>query len=329
MKKKNAKPKAAKKITAKRTTATKNHATLAILTSGGDCPGMNTAIWAATQKAQSLGWRVLGVRQGFAGLLAGEFTELNSSQCLKFARYGGTFLGTSRDPDFAKKVPNAIRQLKKSGVTHLLVLGGNGSLRGAAAFAAAGFSVVGLPATIDNDVAGSEDSIGFDSATNFGLTILDAFRDTLEALPRLCALETLGGDTGFLAQRIGKIGGADAVLVPTQNVNAAALLMAAKRGIQQRGFAVVVASEGVPNLETTLLALEKELDLRLRFARPSHSMRGGRPSSHDRNLGFDLAVAGVQALAQNKSGMVAQQNGKAKLLVFKERPIKKKLQAES
>jgi 6-phosphofructokinase 1 len=298
--------------------------TLAILTSGGDSPGMNTAIWAATQQLEDSGWRVLGVRGGFAGVLAGDFVELNASECLKFARYGGTFLGTSRDPDFAQKIPAAIKQLKKAGVTHLLVLGGNGSLRGAAVLEQAGFSVVGLPATIDNDVAGSDDSIGFDTATNYGLQILDQFRDTLEALPRLCALETLGGDTGFLADSIGRVGGADAVLVPEIDVSTDILAAVSSDAIQRRGYAMIVASEGVPNLESKLLELEKQLDLRLRFARPSHSMRGGQPSAHDRNLAYDLATAGVNALARGQTGMIAWKNGVPKLLAFSSIPAKKR-----
>lgn len=298
--------------------------TLAILTSGGDSPGMNTAIWAATQQLENTGWRVLGVRGGFAGILSGDFLELNASDCLKFARYGGTFLGTSRDPDFAQKIPAALLQLKRAGVTHLLVLGGNGSLRGAAALEQAGVPVVGLPATIDNDVAGSDDSIGFDTATNFGLQILDQFRDTLEALPRLCALETLGGDTGFLAARIGRVGGADAVLVPEVDVPGNVLAAVASDAIQRRGFAMIVASEGVPNLEPKLLELEKLLDLRLRFARPSHSMRGGKPSAHDRNLAYDLATAGVNALARDQTGMIALKNGAIRLVAFSSIPVKKR-----
>jgi 6-phosphofructokinase 1 len=298
--------------------------TLAILTSGGDSPGMNTAIWAATQQLEDTGWRVLGVRGGFAGILSGDFLELNASECLKFARYGGTFLGTSRDPDFRRKIPAAIKQLKKAGVTHLLVLGGNGSLSGAAVLEQAGFSVVGLPATIDNDVAGSDDSIGFDTATNYGLQILDQFRDTLEALPRLCALETLGGDTGFLADRIGRVGGADAVLVPEIDVSTDMLTAVSSDAIQRRGFAMIVASEGVPNLESKLLELEKLLDLRLRFARPSHSMRGGKPSAHDRKLAYDLATAGVNALARGQTGMIAWKNGVPKLLAFSSIPVTKR-----
>ena len=287
---------------------------------------MNTAIWAATRQLEGKGWRTLGVRGGFTGLLRGDFATLEPSEALRFARYGGTFLGTSRDPDFDSKIPEAIASLERAGATHLLVLGGNGSLRGAASLAAAGFPVVGLPATIDNDVAGSDDSIGFDTAANFGLTMLDAFRDTLEALPRLCALETLGGDSGFLAERIGRVGGADVVLVPEIRVSSDQLEATARSGIEQRGFAVIVASEGVPNLETSLNALSERLGTRLRFSKPSHAMRGGKPSAHDRNLAFDLALAGVDALARGQTGVIAWCAGAAKRIAFDQIPARKRFE---
>jgi 6-phosphofructokinase 1 len=298
-------------------------ATLAILTSGGDSPGMNAAIWGACRTLEDSAWRVLGVRGGFAGVLRGDFTELSAAESVRFARYGGTFLGTSRDPEFASKVPEALESLKTAGVTHLMVLGGNGSLRGAAALADAGVTVVGIPATIDNDVAGSEDSLGFDSATNYGLQMLDRFRDTVEALPRLCALETLGGDTGFLAQRIGRLSGADAILVPESEVSPDTLEATMRRAIQRQGYGLIVASEGVPHLESTLQQLELRLGLRLRFARPSHTMRGGSPGAHDRALALAFAEAGVAALIAGKSGAIVWRSGKAEHVYFDQLPTKK------
>ena len=296
---------------------------------------MNAAVWAATQHLESTDWRVLGVREGFAGLLRGEFTPLRAHEVLRFARYGGTFLGTSRDPDFQSKIGDAKTQLNKAGVTHLMVLGGNGSLRGAAALAghgfaehglaehgleAAGIQVVGLPGTIDNDVADSEDSIGFDTAANFGLLILDQFRDTVEALPRLCALETLGGNTGFLAERIGSAGGADIVLVPEHTVPPDVLEAVTRTAMDRQGFAVIVASEGYPNLENVMKELEARIGVRLRFSRPSHAMRGGKPSAHDRMLARALAIRGVDALARGQSGMIAWRSGQPSLVSFSEIP---------
>jgi 6-phosphofructokinase 1 len=298
---------------------------LAILTSGGDSPGMNMAIWSAVNTSD---WQVLGIREGFAGLLRSDFIPLESCDTMRYTRYGGTFLGTSRDPDFAVKIPEAILQLEQADITHLMILGGNGSIRGAAALANAGIKVIGLPGTIDNDVAGSEDSIGFDTATNFGLQMIDQFRDTLEALPRLCVLETLGGDTGFLALEISRAGGADLALLPEHPISYSELETRTRAAIQDHNYALIVASEGYKDLEKTVFELEKNIGLRLRFSRPNHAMRGGRPSSHDRTLAAALAKAGVQALARGETGMIGWQGGKTKLLEFKEIPVKKHLNLE-
>jgi 6-phosphofructokinase 1 len=277
---------------------------------------MNMAVWAANQAAAERGWEVLGVREGFTGLLRGDLLELDPVKTLPYARLGGTFLGTSRDPDFQTKLPQAIQTLNRAGITHLMVLGGNGSLQGAKALAQAGINVVGLPATIDNDVAGSEESIGFDTALNFGLLLLDQLRDTAEALPRLCALETLGGDTGFLARAVGQAGGADLVLVPEEPLPPEKILALTQTAIAHRHFALIVASEGYPGLEVTLQALSERVGLRLRFARPSHAMRGGRPSARDRLLARELAETGVERLAQGHSGAVLLQQGRPALVPF-------------
>lgn len=289
---------------------------LAILTSGGDSPGMNMAVWAACNTLESRGWSCVGVKEGFAGLLAGDFVELEAASVLPYARLGGTFLGTSRDPEFRAKLPQALEALQAAGIAHLMVLGGNGSLQGARALAQAGIGVVGLPATIDNDVAASEESIGFDTALNFGLLLLDQFRDTAEALPRLCALETLGGDTGFLARAIGQAGGADALLLPEEPLPLERLLELTRAAIAHRRFALIVASEGYPGLEATLEALSERVGLRLRFARPSHAMRGGRPSARDRLLARSLAEAGAEYLAKGHSGAVLVQQGRPALVPF-------------
>jgi 6-phosphofructokinase 1 len=301
---------------------------LAILTSGGDSPGMNMAIWQANAAMQEQGWQVVGIREGFAGLLRGDFLKLETADTMRFTRYGGTFLASSRDPDFGSKIPEAISQLEQAGITHLLVLGGNGSIRGAAALAKTGIKIIGIPATIDNDVAGSEDSIGFDTACNFGLQMIDQFRDTLEALPRLCVLETLGGDTGFLALEISHAGGADIALLPEHPIAFSELETKTQDAIKHHNYALIVASEGYPDLEKTVLNLEKNIGLRLRFSRPNHAMRGGRPSSHDRSLAAALALAATHALANGESGMMGWQDGKAKRVDFDKIPDTKILKLD-
>lgn len=291
---------------------------LAILTSGGDAPGMNMAVWAACNALEPRGWSCVGVREGFAGLLVGNFVGLNAASILPYTRLGGTFLGTSRDPGFRAKLPEALRALQAADINHLMVLGGNGSLQGARILAQAGLCVVGLPATIDNDVAASEESIGFDTALNLGLLLLDQFRDTAESLPRLCALETLGGSTGFLARAVGQAGGADALLLPEEPLPLERLLEITQTAVARHRFALIVASEGYPGLEATLEVLSERVGLRLRFARPSHTLRGGRPSARDRLLARVLAEAGVEHLANHRSGALLIQQGQPVLVPFEQ-----------
>lgn len=136
----------------------------------------------------------------------------------------------------------------------------------------------------------------------------------------MCALETLGGDTGFLASRIGSSGGADILLVPEEPVPPDALEAVTRSAMNAQGFAVIVASEGYPDLERVLKDLEARVGVRLRFSRPSHSMRGGKPSAHDRMLARSLAIAGVDALARGQSGLIAWRSGQPSLVPFKEIP---------
>lgn len=287
---------------------------LAILTSGGDSPGMNMALWAATNTAHGRGWGVLGVREGFSGLLRGDFLELSPLQTLPHARLGGTFLGTAREPDFASKIPEALSRLRQADITHLLVLGGNGSLAGAAKIAAAGFAVAGIPCTIDNDVDGSDEAIGFDTALNTALPLFDGMRDTAEALPRWFSLETLGGNTGFLAQAVAQAGGADLLLVPEKPMEFAQIERAMREVLERQRFAIAVASEGYPELMGLLERLEQSLGIRLRHTRIGHAQRGGRPSGRDRLLAGSLAGAAVAELDAGNQGLMAWRAGKPGLI---------------
>ena len=152
--------------------------------------------------------------------------------------------------------------------------------------------------------------------------MIDQFRDTLEALPRLCVLETLGGDSGFLALEVGRAGGADCVLLPEHPISSLELFNLAQVAIKHHHYALIVASEDYKDLEQAVLELEQELRLRLRFSRSSHAMRGGRPSSHDRSLAAALALAACGALMRGESGMMGWQESKAKRVEFKDIPEK-------
>lgn len=295
----------------------------ALLTSGGDAPGMNTAIWQFAQLAEPYAYTALGIRQGLAGALRGEVVPLDEEVCLSAARRGGTWLGSSRLPNFAAHAAALCDELKRQQISGLLVLGGNGSLAAAARLAACGLAVVGVPATIDNDVAHSDDSIGFDTAVNSGIRLLDAMRDSAESLPRCFALETLGGDTGFLAQAVAEAGCADCVLAPERPCDETALFDAVSRVMQRRGYALLVASEGYPSLEAVLTRLAERLGTRLRFSRIGHAQRGGAPSGHDRALARRLVQVGCHLLHDGASGLVVVQQGVVKTRPLESAPSRK------
>ncbi len=296
--------------------------TLAVLTSGGDAPGMNMAVHTLSEHAERAHWQVLGVREGFQGLLRADFVPLHTQETVRYARYGGTFLGSSRLPEFGTFLPEFKNVLEKHHISHLAVIGGNGSFRAAARLSDV-LPVAALPGTIDNDVVGSELSIGFDTAVNTGLSLLDGMRDSAESLPRLFALETLGGDTGFLAQAVAEAGGADLLLVP-ERVRAEDEIYTRLQEVKtERRYALIVASEGYPELIGVLERVSERLETRIRVSRAGHAQRGGRPSAGDRLLASRLATAAFGRLQKNQSGAALWQRGQAVTAPFDETTLHK------
>ena len=275
---------------------------IAVLTSGGDAPGMNACLWALAHEAAGRGWTTVGVRDSYPGLLAADGGPFSPAEAQRFARYGGTWLGAARLPDLPQRVPAVLDGLARLGCDGLVVIGGGGSLAGCGLLAAAGAAVVGIPATIDNDIAGSEMTLGYDTALNTGVEIADRIADTAEAMPRLFALETLGGSTGFLARAIASLVGADAALVPERAVDINAVADRVRTGMAARRYGFIVASEGVPALPATLQAVADAVDTRLRFSRLGHAQRGGRPTARDRGLARAFASAAIAMLADGESG---------------------------
>lgn len=304
---------------------------LAILTSGGDAPGMNAAIRAATMVAIGEGWSVLGVEHGYRGLLDAEFRSLAPADVAGIVREGGTILGTARCPEFhdAAARAQARAHLREHGVDRLLVVGGNGSLGGAlalsdpaalAAEAEAGvrgpaLKVVGLPASIDNDLGYTALSIGVDTAINTIVEACDKISDTASAHDRAFIVEVMGRDAGYLAMTAGIATGADAVLFPENGWTAEAVVEHVTETIERardrarRGRVLIIKAEGVP---VSVDALKTQVDARLRAkvgGHPvetrvtvlGHVVRGGRPSALDRLVASRLAHAGVRALAAGET----------------------------
>lgn len=288
---------------------------VALLTSGGDAPGMNMALWALAHDAEGRGWTVLGVERGLQGLIDGSFRPLRQRELLRWARRGGTELGTSRVERFPASVERAVAGLRAQGVERLVILGGNGSAR-AAALLSRHLPTAFIPATIDNDVADSDSSVGFDTALDTAVRLADGIRDSADSLPRLFVLETLGGDTGFLAQAVALATAADVLLVPEAPLTMTDLVGRVETATRVNGYALIVASEGYPELVATVEELVRRLGTRSRISRIGHAQRGGAPSAGDRLLARSLAERAVAGLAEGESGRALWRRGEARWCAF-------------
>ena len=283
--------------------------TIAMLTAGGDAPGMNAVVRAVTRSALALGMRVIGAKRGYEGLTRGVMSEMGARDVGGIIQRGGTILQTARFPEFAKPEVQreALRQLNAQGVDALVAIGGDGTMRGAAALEKLGFPVVGIPASIDNDVFGTDISIGVDTALNTIIEAIDKLRDTASSHQRAFIVETMGRDCGHLALMSGIISGAEITLIPEQEASAEEVA-AAVRGGYERGktHAIVVVSEGAKlhanALKEKLDKMNTGFDSRVTIL--GHVQRGGSPSAWDRLIAARLGVAAVERLAKGESGVM-------------------------
>lgn len=282
---------------------------IAVLTSGGDAPGMNAAIRAVVRTGVARGWEVRGVRRGYAGLVGGEIVPLGARDVGGILQLGGTILGSARCPEFRTEEGRrrALRALVGQGIEALVVIGGNGSQAGAYELSRMGFPVVGVASTIDNDLAGSEVTIGVDTALNVALESIDRLKTTASSHGRAFLVEVMGRHCGYLALMAGIAGGAEAVAIPEVETDPEALAREL-RGAYERGksHALVVVAEGA-QLNATRLAEyfhenEKRLGFELRVTILGHVQRGGAPGAYDRLLATRLGAAAVAALARGENG---------------------------
>jgi 6-phosphofructokinase 1 len=302
---------------------------LAILTSGGDAPGMNAAIRAATMLALARGWEVLGVAQGYRGLVQGALSPLGPSDVGNILREGGTILGSARCPEFHDRRTRDVARahLREAGVGALLVIGGNGSLAGAAALSDPGEAgddpvrVLGLPASIDNDLAMTGTAIGVDTAMNTIMEACDKLADTADAHDRTFLVEVMGRDCGYLAMTSAIAAGADVVLFPEQARSEDEIISAitdAVRRVRARADrsrrVMVIKAEGVKvpidrikqRVDEALMeGAADPLSLETRVTVLGHVVRGGRPTAFDRLLASRLAHVAVHALGQGATRKMA------------------------
>ncbi len=306
-----------------------NH--LAVLTSGGDAPGMNACIRAVVRVATSQGLRVTGVCRGYAGLCAGDFRDMGPRTVSNVIQTGGSLLKSSRCPEM--KTPEGRRrcaeQLAKAGVDGLVVIGGNGSSTGAHLLATElGIRVVTCASTIDNDLWGTDYTIGFDTAVNTALDAIDRLRDTAHSHDRVFFVEVMGRDAGFLALASGIGGGAEVIFLPEihgESERAARVLEEGKkRG--KKSFIFVVAEGEEPGGAIELAKHIQSLSgLDFRVCTLGHIQRGGSPTARDRMLATRLGVAAVEALlAGHTDVMVGEQGGRLVLVPLADAISRKK-----
>lgn len=277
---------------------------LGVLTSGGDAPGMNAAIRATVRQADALGVEVLGIRHGFRGVVQGDWAPLVSRDCANILQRGGTVLRTARcaeflDPDVRAK---AAAGLKAAGIGALVVIGGDGSFRGAEAlWREHGIRCGGIPGTIDNDLPGTERTLGFDTALNTAVEAIDRIRDTASSHDRVFLVEVMGRSSGMLAVHTGIACGAEFVLYPeaeedTFEALLGQLRLSAERG---KGSSIVVVAEGdqLGNAVALGERLTRDFGLDLRVAVLGHIQRGGSPTALDRIWGSRWGAEAVRRLA--------------------------------
>jgi 6-phosphofructokinase 1 len=282
---------------------------IAVLTSGGDAPGMNAAIRAVTRSALARGWQVLGVRNGYAGLLADTIAPLAARDVGGIIQRGGTVLGSARAPEFARARGRqaALRHLAARGTDALVVIGGNGSQTGSHALARDGFGVVGVPSTIDNDLYGTDFSIGADTAVNITLEAIDRLRTTAASHQRAFAVETMGRDCGYIALTAGLAGGAEVIALPESEIEPAEVAERLREAYRRgKTHAIAVIAEGarcgMKELMAHYNAHRDSIGFELRVTRLGHVVRGGAPGAADRALATRLGAAAVDALARGVSG---------------------------
>lgn len=295
---------------------------IAVLTSGGDAPGMNAAIRAVVRFGLAQGCKVSGIYRGYSGLLEKQIVELGASSVANIIQRGGTILKTDRCKEFYKKAvrKEAVKILRDSGIKGLVVIGGDGSFTGANLMEKENqFPVVGVPGTIDNDIAGTDDTIGFDTAVNTAIDAIDRIRDTASSHDRTFVVEVMGRSSGFIAMQVGMGGGAETVILPEKRESIDSICNTIERGVKRgKTSSIIVLAEGPETGLSTQLA--SQLAKRGHPARVcilGHTQRGGSPTTHDRILASILGASATAFLLSGKSNaMVGIQENEVHLVQF-------------
>jgi 6-phosphofructokinase 1 len=289
--------------------------TIGIVTSGGDAPGMNATIRATTRLAHSKGFQVIGFERGWEGLLTNSFRMLTPRSVGGIIQLGGTILLTSRSLEFRKKegIKKAAKTLAKNHINGLVVIGGNGSFQGALELGKeTDTQLVGIPATIDNDVYGTDETIGFDTAMNTAVNEIDKIRDTAISHERIFIVEIMGRTRGFLASTVGLTVGAEIILVPEVKHNKERIFKTLRENSAKgKKSSIIVAAEGVGDTRKLARGIEKNTGSEVRLSILGYAQRGGSPTARSRLLANLFAKETLELLSKGQGDrVVGLQNGK-------------------
>jgi 6-phosphofructokinase 1 len=278
---------------------------IAVLTSGGDSPGMNAAIRAVVRKGIYSGLEIYGVYYGYAGLMEGNIKKLELGSVGDIIHRGGTILYSARSEEFKRDESQhkAIKQLRALGIEGLVVIGGDGSYRGAAKLTEKGFPCVGLPGTIDNDIPGTDYTIGFDTALNTVIGSIDKIRDTATSHDRTFIIEVMGRHAGDIALFSGLAVGAETILIPERPYEIEDVVQRLQKGIKRgKKHSIIVLAEGVGSANDLSNELKEKYQLETRISVLGHIQRGGSPTGFDRVLASRVGAQAVELLVEGKGG---------------------------
>ncbi len=304
---------------------------IGVFTSGGDAPGMNASLRAVVRTAIHFGVKVFGIYRGYAGMIDNEIKELNRRSVSGIIQQGGTIIKTSRSPEFETPEgrQKTYENLKKLGVKGIIGIGGDGTFRGLRDMAEeTDFLVIGIPGTIDNDIYGTDFTIGYDTAVNTAIDAIDKIRDTAQSHDRLFLVEVMGRNAGFIGLETGIGGGAEEICIPEFKTNLDSLAEhLERRHVQSKASLIMVIAEGDDAGDATTIArkLKEKVGISYRVTILGHIQRGGSPTAKDRLLASKLGYHAVKALMVGKSGiMIGEVHNKISETPLEETWAKKK-----
>lgn len=282
--------------------------TIGIMTSGGDAPGMNAAIRAVVRSAIERGFKVLGIERGFNGLLTGDIREMHMRSVSEIIHRGGTALYTARCDEFRtlEGQIKAADECRSRGIDGIVIIGGDGSFRGALELSKQGIKCVGIPATIDNDIAASDYTIGFDTAMNTACEMIDKLRDTSQSHQRCSVVEVMGRHAGHLALEVGAASGATSVVIPEIPIDIERDIIAKINRVQKKGkkHFIIVVAEGTGLTNEIATRIEQETGIESRVTVLGHVQRGGAPTVRERVMASLMGYRAVELLSLNATNRV-------------------------